>query len=332
MPQVPHKELWEDHVLIDMQHKPSLLNSGVVTFNQNPLFKESDNVKRMLFLKNIEEFAGDDEHITDTPGMKLTPVEGDGYTEFAPIIQRGKAFKDKWLNRLRTGLDLHKTYAPQFGAYQRIQLQKRLNVVLKAVFDPTAGPLRTSHRGDYSTEKLVVNHINNQKALHSVNNEEAGMQLKMLMVHPLVKSDMANRSTVTYVPAPEGMEWFANGTKFLTKIGDAVVVENARMCATVGNNAGGKPVYPSYLFGPNVLYVEWQKSLEIDEDVIYENGKLYYLQWLYSVCVGIKGLTFDKNITNPSDAQLLDPDNWTRSARPNAEIPVRQILTHIDAM
>lgn len=326
---IPERELYEDLVLTALQHNPSLLTQGPVNLQTSPLLGEGETRRRLRGLNDLESTMTE-QRVAD--GVTLTADQADGWKEFGIIIGRGGSLKQTYSNRHQTGIDAIRTLAPQTAPVFSNWIEGNMGRVLTGLFDDTAGVLRTTHRTVDTSAYLGVKHINNAKAAHSSTNEQAGQRLSLLYVHPNVRADLGNRGAVTYAEISEGYEMFANGSGQIERLGGSIIVENARLCATTGDNGDDDPIYPSYLFAPNALYAEWQKQMEIDEEVkLRENGKTWYYQVLGRYVVGVYGVSFiDDNIDNPTNAELADPANWAKSGRPDNEIGVRQILTTID--
>lgn len=323
---ITNKTMWEDYIVEEIPHKSTLISSGVAQMDTNPVYKDGETTHRIPGLDNLEDIAGDDEVITAVDGMELTPVDADGFEEFGPILHRGKSIRDKYTNQRDRGLEILETYAPQIGAYQGNQTEKRFVNVLEGLFANTGGILKDSHRTDARTENLELDHVTNAKAQHSTVNEEAGQLLKVGFWNPLVHADAANRGAVTYVSAGElGAEIFKNGQ--MPVMGGVAFIENARVCTA--RTIGDDTFYPTYLFGPDALYFGLQKDMEIDEgEILLKNGKQWILQWLLSFSIGVRGVSWDSTTKNPTNAQLATANKWTK-ARPDHQIRVRQIITKI---
>lgn len=325
---ITNRQLWEDYVLTALPHTSKLLSedSGVVEIQKEPKFKAGEVVRRIPGLKDFETIAGDDEQVTNTPGMALTPVDGDGWEEYAPILHRGKAIQDKHVQRMNTGLDLIQTYGPQFGKYVSGRIEARFGNILTALFDGTAGALRTTHRTNTPTLNLSVGHFIDAKANFSIVNEDAGESLSVAYANPLVIADAVKNAAATYVNAGDfGVTLFQSGK--MAMMGDTVLIPNARLCPTLGSST-----YPTYMFGPLALYLGWQKEMEIDQETrLLENGKRYLGQFLYDFCLGVRGMSWDSTVANPSATLLATPAKWVKSGRPDWEIQVYQIVTKIGA-
>lgn len=326
---ITNKQLWEDHILEEIPHKSKLLLSGVAELDTDPIYKDGDTVHRIPGVDSLEDVAGDDEVVTAVDGMELTPVSADGYEEYAPILHRGKAVRDKYTDQRERGLDTLELYAPQVAGYQANQTEKRFVNILEALFDDTAGILRATHRIKALTENLELDHIVDSKASQSSVNEDAGALLKVGFWNPLVEADTVKRGAATYIPAGEmGVEIFKTGR--IAVIGDTMMIPSTRLCAM--RTVSAVECYPTYLMGPDALYFGLQKEMEIDDDeVLLRNGKQYLLQWLTSFCVGVRGVSWDSTTKNPTNTQLSTTTKWVKSGRPDHEIRVRQILTKIGA-
>ncbi|MCX7909593.1 MAG: major capsid protein [Ignavibacteria bacterium] len=311
--------VWSDWIVTEMVNLNNIISSPYVEFDPNVILAERGPSIRIPKLKSLDAI-GDDERITSS--TTLTPKALEDYVEIAPIIRRGNAISITDVEILTSGVDPLKLLAPQIAQYNIRQIQRPIKSVINGVF---AVALASSHTYDNRSNgdgKIDVGPI--EDAVQSVLGETAD-SLTGLILHSKVAADLKKKSLTNSILAPVFNDGLITTGVVLTYWGKRIIV-NDTICAPFTED--GVVTYPSYLLAGTPVYVGWQKSLNIYTDFDPATGggtnKIF---WYAHYAIGFRGVSFNGNIENPTDAQLADGSNWTKVAPDNKLIRVVRLLT-----
>ena len=257
----------------------------------------------LINVRGFSELDGDAEVMVDT-GTYSTNNIGTR-KDIAVILHRIKKFGAEDLGRIVSGMDASAKIKALISRYFLREVQNRFMNVLEALFDASAGILRTTNR-----HSVYVDHATVGRGFLTPANATTGMSkigdnlfdLGVWMMHSATYAYLLSNKYLETSPniTAYGADAVGNVTTFM---GKPIMVSD--YCTKVsGNNAS---MFRTYLLGKGSLYFGIQQDL--NPELIRDSNKIDIISTDLHFAAHVKGCKWITT-TNPTNALLATPASW----------------------
>lgn len=271
--------------------KSNLLGSGIVSSDENLMFRNGGKIVHIPFWKNL---TGDDELLSDQTGMSVSKIDSD--EAIATVHLRGKTWGANDLASLLAGDNAMEAIAEKTAEYWAIMKQRVLLATLKGI-SACAG--FSDHVLDISAEEGSAGVISAEALIdtEALMGDNYG-QLAGIMMHSHVMHALRKLDLIDTVPDSEGK------SSIQMYMGHPVIVDD--MLAPEGNK------YPVYLFGNGAIAyneLDGLPKVETDRDKKAGNDELITRQQYTMHPRGFSWIGTPVGVT-ASNTELETGTNW----------------------
>jgi len=293
--------------------KSAVLRSGIAT-NDALLASYATGKGQTYNLPHFNDLSGGDEVIVE--GTSLTVGNIDAAQQVAVVLNRAKAWGATYLARVTVGEDIMATIGNEVGDFWARKHQEVLMNTLKALFkkDETAGGgtgagiIRATHLNDQSGAAAFDPGmlIDSMGKLGDASGELTAMVMHSAIYHALQKNDLVEylRDSEANIDIP-------------TFLGKRVIVDDA--CSSETNGVYRTYIFKSGFIGFGMGNIPPRDAVETDRNSLASEDILITRQ---RFIMHPLGFAWGGAVTNPNNASLADPANWSKVYAEDKQIAV----------
>lgn len=298
------RNLIMDYVGDELKTKSVLMATGVVEVDQNPQF--ATNGGQTFTIPHVKALTSKGQDQALAVDTALTVKSVGTYSEVGVICRFGDALGFADTAKLAAGTDLFGAVAPQLTEVIARDLEEKLIAAIQGVLG-VAG--FSTHIFDGSGADFSLLGVSQTKALLGTGRQK----LRAMFVHSDVGAFLERHALTRYVDVGAfGENVLLSGV--VPVVSGLIVVENDELCAPTDS------VYPTYLMGPNALYLGYQRdiNIEYDRNILLEGGT-DIVKWDVHFSPHVRGSKWVGSLSStplgPSLADLATSAKWNKVAQ-----------------
>lgn len=260
----------------------------------------------LINVRGFNELSGDAEVMVDGGTYSTNPLSTN--KDVAVILHRIKKFGAEDLGRIVSGMDATAAVRAMIARYFLKEVQNRFLNVLEALFDSSAGVLRSSNRLSVYVDHATVGRGFLTPANGATVMSKIGDNMFDLGVWAM------HSATYAYLLANKYLETNTNGSAYgidgvgniVTFMGKPIMVSD--FCTKVAGASA--TMFRTYLLGRGSLYLGIQK--DINPEYSRDSNKIDIISTDMHFATHCRGVKWNTT-TNPTNALLATPASWALS-------------------